>query len=117
MALSLNKPFVGQPLAGRAINKAVEPRQRVVLDVAFVQSKRKFIDVAPKVLRAGTVINANQAALESSENTLCSIGCHIISYIFTGAVIDRFMLETGSVDQRTRRFRRYAEWSRSRHVD
>src|ERR1700678_233671 len=43
---SLCEPLVCQPLAGNAVHKAIQPRQGMVFDVAFVQSERKFINVA-----------------------------------------------------------------------
>ena len=61
---SLCEPLICQPLAGNAVNKAVEPRHGMVLDVAFVQPEGELIEVAAKVLRAGVMIDANDPAFQ-----------------------------------------------------
>jgi hypothetical protein len=43
---SLNERLVCEPLSCRALHKAIEPRQGVVLDVALIQPERKFVNVA-----------------------------------------------------------------------
>ena len=42
LVYSLDQRLVGQPLAGNAVNEAIEPRQGVVLHVAFVQAGRQI---------------------------------------------------------------------------
>ncbi len=64
---SLGEPFVGQALARSTVNKAIEARHRVIFDVAFIEPEGKFIDVTGKMLRAGVVIDAVQAALEDGK--------------------------------------------------
>src|SRR5437870_5290599 len=50
---------VGQSLSGNRIDKGVEARKRVMLDVAEIKPKRKFVDVAPDVLLVNVVIDAD----------------------------------------------------------
>src|SRR6267143_245702 len=47
---SLREPLVRQSLAGNTIHEAIKPRQRMVLDVAFVKPKRKLVNIAAKML-------------------------------------------------------------------
>jgi len=49
---SLGEPFVGEALAGDAVNEAIEPRQRMVFDIAFIEPEGKFVNVATKMFRA-----------------------------------------------------------------
>jgi hypothetical protein len=48
-ALSLDQRLICQTLPGDACNEAIEPSERVVFDVSFVQSQGKFINVAAKM--------------------------------------------------------------------
>jgi hypothetical protein len=52
-SLSLNERLVCEPLPRSAVYEAVEPCQGMVLDVALVQSERKFVNVAVQMFRAG----------------------------------------------------------------
>jgi hypothetical protein len=91
--LSLDQRPVSQPLPGDTIHKAIEPRQGVIFDVAFVQPEGKFIDVAVEMLLAGVMIDTDQAAFENRENAFDSVCGHIIADIFALTVIDRIMIE------------------------
>lgn len=63
-SVSLDQPLVSKALALRSGHEAIEPRQGMVLDVAFVQAERKFIDVAIKMLCAGMMIDADDSTLQ-----------------------------------------------------
>jgi hypothetical protein len=93
-ALSLDQRLICQTLPSDACNEAIEPSQCVVLDISFVQSEGKFIDVAAKMLWASMVIDADQTALENRENALNSVGSHVVSNILASAVVDGIMAET-----------------------
>ena len=59
----------------------------MVLDVALVQPERKFVNVAVKMLRAGVMIDANQAALQDSKDAFNPVGRYILAYVFASAVV------------------------------
>lgn len=70
---SLNERLICEPLSRYAIYEAVEPRQGVILDVAFVQPERKLVNVSVQMLRAGMMIDADQSALQYGENTFDTV--------------------------------------------
>jgi hypothetical protein len=84
---SLNERLVCESLPRSAIYEAVEPCQGMALDVALVQSEREFVNVAVQMLRAGVMIDANQAALQDSKDALDAVGCHILANVFASAVV------------------------------
>lgn len=88
---SLDQRLVGQSLAASAINKTIQPRQGMVLDVAFVQPEREFINITAKMLAAGVMVDTDQTALENGEDAFNSVRGNGTAHIFTGAVIDRFV--------------------------
>jgi hypothetical protein len=90
---SLCESLVSQTLAGNTVNEAVEPRQGVVLDVAFIEAEGKFIDVAAKVLFAGMMIGANAAALENGKNAFDAVRGYAVANVFAGTVIDCIVIE------------------------
>src|SRR5260370_15992915 len=92
-ARSLHQRFVGQPLAGNAVNKAVEPLQRMPLDMALVEPERELVNVAAKMLRTGVVIDANQAALQNRENALDAVGRYVVADELGSTVVDGFVIE------------------------
>src|SRR5271165_3985200 len=94
---SLNERLVCEPLAGRTIYEAFEPRQGVVLDVTLVQPERKFVDVAFKVLGAGMVIDADQPALKDGKYAFNPVRRDVTADIFARAVVDCFVRETVKV--------------------
>jgi hypothetical protein len=93
--LSLDQPLIRQALSSNAVHKTIKPRKRVVLDVAFIQSESKLVNVAPKMFRTGMVVNANQAALENSENAFHPVGGHVVADEFASAMVDGLMIEAG----------------------
>jgi hypothetical protein len=97
-ALSLDQCLVRQTLSGNASHEAVEPGQCVVLNIAFVQSEGKFINVATKMLWTRMVVDTNDAALENRENALNSVGGHVVSNILASAMVDSIMVEARVAD-------------------
>lgn len=87
-AFSCDQSLVGEALANHAGHKTVKSLQRVAGHVAIVQPKRKFIDVAAKMLGTGVVINADQPALHDRKNGLDAVGRNTGSDVFALAVID-----------------------------
>jgi hypothetical protein len=88
---SLDQPFIGEPLASHAINEAIKPHKGMVPDITFVQTERKLINVAAKMLTAGVVVDANQTALEDGKNAFNPVRGDGTAHIFTSAVIDSFV--------------------------
>jgi hypothetical protein len=60
-----SESLVRQSLANDAINKRVQPLQRVTRDVTSVQTPREFVNVPAKVLLAGMVIDAVKPAFQN----------------------------------------------------
>src|SRR3954447_16179574 len=79
--------------SSRAVYEASEPGQRVQLDVAFVQPKGELVNVAAQMLRAGMVIDAEDAALHDREDALDAVGRHVAAHELASAVIDRLVIE------------------------
>ncbi len=100
--LSLDERLICQPPASSAVYEAIKPRQRVVFDVAFVQPKRKFIDVAAKVFRTRMMIYADQPAFENCKNAFRPVRGHVASHVFARAVIDGIVAEPGIANARIR---------------
>jgi hypothetical protein len=92
-ALSLDQRLICQTLSGNGSHEAIEPGQCVVLNIAFVQTEGKFINIAAKMFGARMVIDTDEAALENRENALNSVGGHVVSNIFASAMVDSIMAE------------------------
>src|SRR3954447_11141965 len=90
---SCDQRLVCQPLAGCSGDEAVQPGQCVQLDVAFVQPERELVNVAAQMLRAGMMIDAENAALHDREDALDAVGCHVAAHELSSAVIDRLVIE------------------------
>jgi hypothetical protein len=90
---SLDQCLVCKALTGNRANKAFKSSQCVVLNIAFIQSKGKFIDIAAKMLWTGMVIDADQAALENRENALNPVGRYVVSDILAGTMSYNIMVE------------------------
>ena len=73
--VSCREPLVCEALAASGIDERVEPRQRVIFHVPFVQPKRELIDIAEQVFLARVMINAMQSALQDRPNAL-DAGAH-----------------------------------------
>jgi hypothetical protein len=93
VALSLDQRLICQTLASDAVHETIEPSERVVFNIAFVQSEGKFINVAAQMLLARMVIDAVQAAFENCENAFNSVGGHVVPNIFASAMVDSIMAE------------------------
>lgn len=101
-SLSLNERLVCEPLSRRAMYEAIEPRQGMVLDVAFIQPEREFINVAVEMLRAGVMIDADQAALQDGENAFDPVRGHAPAHVLSRAVIDGIVNKARPADARVR---------------
>src|ERR1700722_6536820 len=65
---SLDKPLVCEALTSRRIDEAVKARQRVVLDVPFIEAEGELIGITMNVLLPGVMIDADQSALEHGKD-------------------------------------------------
>jgi hypothetical protein len=101
-SLSLNERLVCEPLSRRPVHKAFEPRQGMVLDVAFVQPERKFVNVAVQMLRAGVMIDADQPALQDGKDAFDAVRRHVFANIFATTVIDGVVDKADFPDTRVR---------------
>src|SRR5690606_4298275 len=90
---SLDQRLVGEPLADGAGRQAAQPLQRVALHVAVVEAERELINVTAKVLLAGVVIDADDAALEHGKGAFDAVGGHAAPDELAFAVVDRLMVE------------------------
>lgn len=73
-------------------NQAIEPVHRADLDVALVQPKGEFVDVAAKVFRTDLMINAVDAALHDCENAFNAVRGDVAANVFASAVIHNLMV-------------------------
>src|SRR3990167_2686132 len=88
---SLDQPRVGQALAGHPVNEAVEPVERVNLDVALVQAEGELVHVAPEVLGAGVMVDTHQPALQDRPDALNAVRMGRATRVFTDGVVDRLV--------------------------
>jgi hypothetical protein len=95
---SFDQRLIGKALASGSPDKTFKSRERVVLNIAFVQAEGKLVNIAAKMFRAGVVIDADQAALENRENALNSIGGHVVSDILASAVVDSIVAEARALN-------------------
>jgi hypothetical protein len=85
---SCDQILVGQPLASRAVNEAVEPQQRVPRHIAFVEAESELVNVATEMLRADMMEGAIDAALQNCPNRFDAVGRNAVTNIFASLVID-----------------------------
>lgn len=90
---SSDQILVCQPAAGRTINEAFQPLQRMPRDIAFVQPKSELVNVPAKVLRTDMMIGAVDAALLDGPNAFDAVRRDAIADEFSGAVVDGLVLK------------------------
>ena len=90
--VSLNKPFISDPLSSNRVNKAIQTFPGVPPHVAVVQSESELVNIPPDVLLAGMMINAMKPATEQREHAFDSVGCYTLAGVFPMLMIDRFVL-------------------------
>jgi len=92
---SSDQILIGQPLAGRAVNEAVNALRGMPLDVAFIETEGELIDVAMRMLRADMVERAVNATLENSEEAFDAVRRDVIANELGGPVIYRLVGKSG----------------------
>src|ERR1700730_8941369 len=97
-ALSFYQRLICQTLSGNASHEAIEPSERVVLNIAFVQAEGKFINIAAKMLLARMMIDADKPALENRENAFDTVCSNIVAGELSSFVIDRCMVESQHIE-------------------
>lgn len=95
---SCDQLLVGDALAGGRGYHRIEPSEGLALDVALVQSEGKLVEVAPRMLAAGVVINANDAAFHDRENAFDAVRCDVAAHVFARRVVDRIVAEEQPAD-------------------
>src|SRR4051794_18975232 len=63
------------------------------LDVALVQPEGELVNVPAQMLRAGVMVDAENAPLHDREDALDTVGRHVAAHELAGAVIDRLVIE------------------------
>src|SRR5580704_8665282 len=66
-ALSLDQCLICQALPRNACHEAIKPSQCMVLNITFVQSEGKFVNVAAKMLGASMMIDAISPRLRTAK--------------------------------------------------
>jgi hypothetical protein len=84
---SLGQPLIGKPLPSRPVHEAIQPLQSVALHVAVIETEGELVNVSTEMLRAGVMVDANQAALENGEDALNSVRGYIVADKLVGAVV------------------------------
>jgi hypothetical protein len=90
---SCGQPRVGQPLAAHRSDETIQPFQRVILDVAFVQPPCKFVGISSKVLRADVVKGSVHSPLENSPHAFNAVRACRASRVLASRMIHGLMLE------------------------
>src|SRR5579872_3903845 len=91
--VALVNPPISETLAGRALD-----RQRSALRVLNSKSRAvgiaeiKFVQIALQMLLPAMLVDALHAALEDREITLNGVRRHVTPRIFSGRVVDAFVL-------------------------
>ncbi len=96
-ASSRHQPLISETFLRATINKRVKPVGRVNLDVAIVQTKRKFVDVPPCVPCGNVMKRAVYTALQNGPHALDSVDRHAAACVLSRTVIDRLMAEEKAV--------------------
>jgi hypothetical protein len=97
-AVSLDQFLIGDALTSHGRREAVQPRQGMILDVALVQPEGKLINVPAKMLWAGVMVDADQAALENREDTLDAVGSYATANELALAVIDGIVSKEQTIE-------------------
>src|SRR4029077_10035708 len=97
-ALSCDQFLVGKTLAAHRHNHAIQPVHGVPLDVAVVEPEGELVDVAAKMLRAGMVVDAGNAALHDGPDRFDAVGVDIAARVLASAVVDRVVAEEQAVE-------------------
>jgi hypothetical protein len=69
---------------------------RLIFAALFIESECELINVAAKVLLAGVMVDADQAAFHDREYALDAIGGHAVASVFAFAVVDTLVAEEQS---------------------
>ena len=91
---SLDQRLVCETLAGRH-QRSFRSASACGSSRCLHSAGRRIRQRSDQVLRAGVVIYADDAALENREDTLDSIGRHVVSNILASGVIDSGVLKAG----------------------
>src|ERR1700722_15981008 len=74
---SCDEPLVSEPFACNRVHEGIEPFRGMPRNVAFIQTKRKLIDVATEMLFADLMVDTVQSAFQDCPNTLDAVfGSH-----------------------------------------
>lgn len=98
VASSLRERLVGDAFARRRTNKTIQSVQRVPLAVSIVEPKCELVDVSAKMLAAGVVVDAENAALHDSEYALDAVGGHVATHKLAATVVDGRVAEEQATD-------------------
>ena len=90
---SRSKLFVGDAAASGRCDQVVQPLEVMALHVAFVQAEGELVHVPTKVLLAGMVVHAMQAALQDRPDAFDAVGVYAVPDVLSRAVVDRGALE------------------------
>jgi len=97
-AVSLDQCLIRDALASHGGCEAIQPRQRMILDVTLVQPEGELIDVPAKMLRAGVMVDSDETALKDRENALDAVRGYAAANELTLSVIDGAMLKEQAIE-------------------
>src|SRR3990167_8571315 len=92
-SVSCDQFLVGDAALGGCGDQVIQALEGVALHVALVQAESELAHVPAKVLFAGVVIDAMQAALEDRPQAFDAVGVYVVPDVLARAVVDRGALE------------------------
>ena len=92
-SFSCGQLLVGDSLANGRDHKAIEPLERVKLDISIVETKRKLINIAAKMLFARVVVDTTDAAFENRPDAFYRVSVSHSTAVFAKGMVNRLVGE------------------------
>src|SRR5579859_5048657 len=93
VGFSCGKLLVREPLSADRSDETVQPLERVILDVAFVQPPRELVRIASCVLGADVVIDAIHAAFQDCPHAFNAVRAGRAPRILSRRMVHRVMVK------------------------
>ena len=84
---SCDEFLVGDALARRCDDEAIQPVKGVAFDVPFIEPKGELVDVSVKVFRTRVMVDTMQPTLHYSPDRLYAVRGDVPAHIFARAMV------------------------------
>lgn len=84
---SCDEFLIGDALARRCDDEAIQPVKGVAFDVPFIEPKGELVDVSVKVFRTRVMVDTMQPTLHHSPNTLYAVRSDVPAHVFARAMV------------------------------